>query len=275
MWGPCEGQDRPQCLPCACQVARGTTRLVAESYDALARHFDAWQQAFGGPYDDLILPRVLAALARHATPVRRVADLGFGTGDLVVALAQAGYQMVGVDRSPEMLAVARAKVLAASLSPAPVLEQQDLRALCLEPAVDAAVCVYTVMNQLTGDDDLARALGAIHDALVPRGLFVFELNLPEAYVRYWSGTETVTLKHAVVTRQHHRIAGTPCLEAHVTIRQADGTVTHDHVRQRLYLDGEVEAALRAAGFTIAGVERYDPFAGGGPPTKALWSVARS
>jgi SAM-dependent methyltransferase len=248
---------------------------VADSYDALARHFDAWQQAFGGPYDDLILPRVLAALARHAPRVRRVADLGFGTGDLVLALARAGYEVVGVDRSPAMLAIAHAKVIAASLSPTPVLEQQDLRTLRLEQAVDAAVCVYTVMNQLTGDDDLPHALAAVHAALVPGGLFLFELNLSEAYARYWSGTETVTLQDAVVTREHRRIAGTPCIEAHVTIRQADGAVTHDHIRQRPYLDGEVEAALHTAGFAIAGVERYDPFSGGGPPTKALWSVARS
>src|SRR5262249_12527750 len=88
---PCEGQGRPRCAHWACTGARDTTGLVAESYDALARHFAAWQQAFGGPYDDLILPRVLAGLARHAGPVRRVADLGFGTGDLVVALARAGY----------------------------------------------------------------------------------------------------------------------------------------------------------------------------------------
>jgi hypothetical protein len=174
-----------------------------------------------------------------------------------------------------MLAIAQAKVRSASLSPAPVLVQQDLRTLRLEQAVDAAVCVYTVMNQLTGDDDLARALAAVHDALTPGGLFLFELNLSEAYARYWSGTETVTLQAAVVTREHRRIAGTPCLEARVTIRQPDGTVTEDHIRQRPYLDGEVEAALRTADFVIGGVERYDPFSGGGPPTKALWSVARS
>src|SRR5262245_58319254 len=68
-----------------------TTFRVPQPYDAFAPHFDAWQRAFGGAYDDLILPRVLAALARHPRPVCRVVDLGIGTGDLVVALARAGY----------------------------------------------------------------------------------------------------------------------------------------------------------------------------------------
>jgi SAM-dependent methyltransferase len=248
---------------------------VPESYDVFAPHFDAWQQAFGGPYDDLVLPRLLVALARHPLPVRRVADLGIGTGDLLFALAHAGYAVVGVDRSPAMLAVAGAKLTAAALSPAPVLVQQDLRTLHLDAPVDAAICVYTVINQLTGDGDLSRALSAVRGALVPGGLFVFELNLPAAYERYWSGVETVTLPGAVVTRAHHRVAGSPCLEAEVTIRRTDGTVVRDRIRQRPYADDEVEAALRAAGFTPGGVERYDPFSGGRPPTKALWSVARS
>jgi SAM-dependent methyltransferase len=248
---------------------------VAESYGAFARHFDAWQEAFGGPYDDLILPRVLAALARHAPSGRRVADLGTGTGDLVVALARAGYAVVGVDRSPAMLAIARAKVDAAALpSPAPVLVRQDLRALALAAPVDAAVCVYTVMNQLTEDGDLVRALASVHGALEPGGLFLFELNLPEAYARLWTGTETVTLPGAVVTREHRRVAGTPCLEADVTIRRADGAVARDRIRQRPYGDPEVAEALRRTGFTLAGVERYDPFAGSGVPTKALWSCTK-
>jgi len=103
--------------------------------DHFAPHFDAWQRAFGGAYDDLILPRLLHALARHTQRVWRVVDLGIGTGDLVVALARAGYAVVGVDRSPAMLEVARAKI--AALQPPPLLLQQDLRALRLDAASDA------------------------------------------------------------------------------------------------------------------------------------------
>src|SRR5262245_66350857 len=80
---------------------------VAEAYDRFAPHFDAWQRAFGGAYDALVLPRVLAALARHQQPIRRVVDLGIGTGDLVIALARAGYEVTGVDRPQPTLDQAR------------------------------------------------------------------------------------------------------------------------------------------------------------------------
>ena len=254
------------------RVGRAIEDDVSESYDRFAPHFDAWQRALGGAYDDLILPRLRDALARHARPVHRVVDLGIGTGDLVLALARAGYAVIGVDRSGPMLEVARAKVATAALDPPPVLVRQDLRALRLDAEVDAAICVYTVINQLTGDGDLAQAMSAIHDALAPGGLFLFELNLPDAYEQHWRGIESITLPDAVVTREHRRTAA--IVEARVTIRRADGTTVRDRIAQRRYADAEVEAALAAAGFAAADVEWFNPFDPAGPPVKALWAVQR-
>ncbi len=245
---------------------------MPESYDQFAPHFDAWQRAFGGAYDDLILPRLLAAIGRHPSPVRRVADLGIGTGDLVLALARAGYEVVGVDRSEAMLAVAAEKIGRAGLARPPVLLRQDLRALRLDAPADAILCVYTVMNQLTDDGDLARALTAVHDALVPGGLLLFELNLPEAYARHWSGVETMTLPDAVVRREHRRTGA--LVEALVTIDRADGSTLRDHIAQRPYDDETVAAALAAAGFEVAGVERFNPFEPAAVPLKALWTARR-
>src|SRR5947209_19234510 len=45
--------------------------------------------------------------------VHRVLDLGCGTGNHAVPLAERGYQVVGVDRSEDMLARARARGSAA------------------------------------------------------------------------------------------------------------------------------------------------------------------
>jgi SAM-dependent methyltransferase len=253
--------------------ARAMTAVVPVAYDRFAPHFDAWQRAFGGAYDDLVMPRLLAALRRHPRPIRRVADLGIGTGDLVVALAREGHAVIGVDRSPAMLDVARAKIAAAGLAVAPVLVQQDLRSLHLDAPVEAAICVYTVMNQLTGEGDLARAMAAVHDALVPGGLFLFELNLPEAYERYWSGTESTALPDAVVVREHRRSAG--IVEALVRIDHVDGTTVRDRIAQRPYGDAEIEDALATAGLDLVAVQRFNPFEPGAVPVKALWSAQRA
>lgn len=243
------------------------------SYDQFAPYFDAWQRAFGSPYDDLILPRIVAALNEHAAWARRVADLGVGTGGLATALAARGYEVTGVDRSAPMLAVARTKAEAAGLTAPPLLLLQDLRNLSLDAPVDAAVCVYTVVNQLTGDGDLDRALAAVHRALVPGGLFLFELNLPASYDRYWSGTETVHADGAVVTRTHRRAPGSAIIEALVTIRHGTDEF-HDRIAQRPYGDAEVAAALVRTGFTRLACDAFNPFESVAAPMKALWIVRR-
>lgn len=249
---------------------------MAISYDAFAPHFDAWQRSFGRAYDELILPRVLDALARHAPAARRVTDLGIGTGDLAIALAARGYEVAGVDRAPAMLAVAREKAARAGVSLGLVL--QDFRDLRLETPADVALCVYTVMNQLTEDGDLGRALAAVHRHLVPRGLFVFELNLAASYERLWSGEDSVDVGEAVIVRTHRRRAGSPVIEADISIRRRScggWDEVRDHIAQRPFADDEMEAALAGAGFVLVGREAYDPFGAPGEPSKALWTCSRA
>jgi SAM-dependent methyltransferase len=244
-----------------------------ESYDAFAPYFDAWQRAFGGVYDDLILGRVVAALREHAPGARKVVDLGIGTGDMVIALARGGYRVVGVDRSEPMLAVAREKAAAASLAEPPEFLRQDLRDLVLDAPVDAAVCVYTVVNQLVADGDLLRALLAVHATLVAGGVFVFEVNLPASYARYWSGTERVTAGDAVITREHRQDPGATVIEARVTIRRG-AEVVHDTIAQRPYSDAELDAALHSTGFARVACEAFNPFDADAEPIKALWVARR-
>lgn len=59
-------------------------------------------------WQELLLPLL-------GDPPRRVADLGCGTGSLTLLLTQAGHRVHGVDFSPQMLAVARAKAEAMHL----------------------------------------------------------------------------------------------------------------------------------------------------------------
>src|SRR5262249_46805606 len=130
---------------------------------------------------------------------------------------------------------------------------------------------------LTGDGDLARAMRAVRGGLVPGGLFLFELNLPASYARYWSGEEAVDVGDAVIVRTHQRRTQPPVIEATASIRRRtcggfDEVI--DHIAQRPYEDAEVDAALAAAGFVVLERDRFDPFDAGGEPTKALWSCRR-
>ncbi len=87
-------------------------------------------------------------------PNRRVLDLGCGTGEHVRALAELGFEAVGVDRSPSMLAQARAGGESAGVT----FVEADLRDLegRLEPGFGGAVCLGNVLPHLREEADLER-----------------------------------------------------------------------------------------------------------------------
>ena len=111
----------------------------------------------------------------HGTAPKTVLDLACGTGSLTQILAKKGYDMIGLDISAEMLAIARQK-------DADILFlQQDMRQFELYGTVDAIVCVCDGINYLTDPADLARVFALVRNYLNPGGLFVFDINTRHKY----------------------------------------------------------------------------------------------
>jgi ubiquinone/menaquinone biosynthesis C-methylase UbiE len=110
--------------------------------------------------------------------VHTILDLGCGTGNHAVVLAQRGYQVTGVDRSPEMLARAREKVsldpLCRSTNP-PTFYQGDVRQLELGQQFDAVLMMFAVLGYQLTNDDVSAALRTVRRHLKPEGLFVCDV----------------------------------------------------------------------------------------------------
>jgi SAM-dependent methyltransferase len=112
---------------------------------------------------------------------RTVLDLGCGTGRHASLLARMGYELTGVDRSHEMLAVARAQPSAAEPggdSPrprvSPVFVQGDIRAVRLGKTFDVVISLFHVMSYQTKNEDLRAAFDTAREHLNPGGLFIFD-----------------------------------------------------------------------------------------------------
>lgn len=99
-------------------------------------------------------------------------DLGCGTGNHDLPLAARGYEVTGLDLSPDQLSIARRKARAASLSVRFV--RGDMRAFRLGRTFDAAVCMFGAFGYLMRSRDAASCLRSVKDHLRPGGVFVFE-----------------------------------------------------------------------------------------------------
>ena len=110
-------------------------------------------------------------------PRRVILDLACGTGSSTFPWAERGYEVFGVDISPEMLALAGQKARASDLKVE--FYRQDMRNLRLPFQSDVIVLYQDGLNYLLAYDDLKKALQSIRAALRPGGYFIFNLNLVE------------------------------------------------------------------------------------------------
>jgi SAM-dependent methyltransferase len=130
---------------------------------------------FGG-FATGLAPGILRLLRRAGIVGGLVIDLGCGSGIWARALADAGYDALGVDISAAMLALARRRAPAARFVRASLLR--------FEPPPCAAVtslgeCVNYLFDESAGGlDALGRLFRRVHDALRPGGVFVCEMAQP-------------------------------------------------------------------------------------------------
>ena len=137
-------------------------------YKALAGYYDELTGDVDyGSYADFY-ERVFSLYCVHP---ETVIDLACGTGSMTLELAKRGYDLIAVDRSPEMLSQAMEKI--GHCDPRPLLVCQDLEDLDLYGTSDAAVCTLDGMNYISGEK-LHAVFDRIRLFLNPGGLLIFD-----------------------------------------------------------------------------------------------------
>lgn len=125
---------------------------------------------------DRLACEVQRCLEAHGVPEGIVADLGCGTGELTLRLSRAGYDMIAVDASPDMLSILREK-LEGEERGEPLLLSQSLESLDLFGTIRAAVATFDTFNHLPLAD-LKAALGRVSLFTEAQGVLVFDVNTP-------------------------------------------------------------------------------------------------
>ena len=184
-----------------------------------------------------------------------VLDLCCGTGRMTLELAARGYDMTGVDYSPEMLDVARAE--AEKLGADVLWLCQDMREFELYGTVDMAVCCLDSVNHLTKPSDLKKCFALVHNYLVPDGLFIFDINGKEKFESvYAQNSYVMEDEGSMCVWQNFYDDKSKLCDFYITLfkEKADGAYErYDEVQtERMYKIADIKKYLRAANMEFIG-----------------------
>lgn len=135
------------------EAVRADRTEAAERY--FSAHADEWDAIRSLHVPESRVEAAMAELLDDA-PIGRLVDLGTGTGRMLELFGTRASRAIGVDRSPEMLRLARAKL--AQSVPSAELRQGDLAALPLAEAIADTIILHQVLHFL------AQPAGAIAEA---------------------------------------------------------------------------------------------------------------
>lgn len=207
---------------------------------------------------------------------RVVLELACGTGSLTRLLAQAGYEMIAADISPEMLSVAREKC--ADVPCPPIFLCQDMRELDLYGDIDAAVCCLDSVNYLTGLRDLKKAFRRVALFLRPGGLFLFDVKTPLAFREMGGLSSVQQAGEAFCAWQYGYDAKSGSAQHQVDIFLPDGQGRYlrstEFHEQRAYSRLQLEQALVQAGLTPVAVCASPEGGKAGPNARRLYFAAQ-
>ncbi|WP_170179348.1 class I SAM-dependent methyltransferase [Solirubrobacter pauli] len=218
-------------------------------HEGLAARF--WQAA-----GEAMLDADFAVVAALLPPSGSVLDVPCGDGRLSRRLAEAGYDVTGIDIAPGALALA---------PPGLRLQQGDLRALPDIGPVDAALSWGNSFGYLA-PKDTARSLAGLRRVVKPGGTLILE-----------SGAVAESmLARGVSGRSEHGFGGITMRSARTYRPQesrlevesefeADGVVEHGRAAYYVHTTGEVVRMLHAAGFADVELRGDDgPYEVGAP-----------
>jgi SAM-dependent methyltransferase len=181
-----------------------------------------------------------------------VMDLGCGTGSLTFEMAGMGYDMTGVDSSPEMLNEAFLKK-----GPSILWVNQDLTELDLFGTYDVAVSLLDCVNHIADKEDVLRYFKLVHNFLEPRGLFIFDANTKYKFEHVLASNVFYSVEDDFAYIWENSYDSTTGLcEMDITVFEKRGGLygrIDGTNEERCYEAGDIASMLENAGFEVMAV----------------------
>jgi SAM-dependent methyltransferase len=211
---------------------------IAPVYDYLLRHVDyhEWYEY------------IRSVMRRHCGAARNILELGCGTGRFGSKFSNDGYTIFGIDKSLDMLRVARTRAFL------------NFRILCsditnfrLAKKMDFIFSVHDTMNYLLDYADILNMFRCVREVMHGESVFMFDITTEHNIYENFDGkTSQYQLRNSTVEWSNRYDAGRKTILSTLRIHRNGRTSVEEHV-QRIYTAEEMLALLEEGGLAQLGV----------------------
>ncbi|MDZ4805735.1 MAG: class I SAM-dependent methyltransferase [Candidatus Eisenbacteria bacterium] len=270
------------------RTIRPPDRSVEPAYSRLAPHYDRVFGSYARELNGWLIPWI----RRQDPRPDSVADLACGTGTTALALARVIPRVLAIDLRPEFTAIVRARAGKRAATRHIRTLVADMRTFRLDQPVQLLTCFFDALNHLPRPTNLLRTFRAVHRALEPGGMFLFDINTPWALKRswpemkaLWKGKGWFAVARGRYVEGGQSAAGVRTSRGHgefdIHWFERDRTGTYrprvERFREIAWTKTEIRAALKSAGFV--GIRTVDepalaPFVGESGRDRTFWVARR-
>lgn len=216
-------------------------------------------------------------LAEHGITGGILLDLACGTGTLSIEMAKKGFEVIGVDASPDMLSVAMNNAYESGQNV--LFLCQQMQQLDLYGTINAAICTLDSINHLTDPEDVQSTFDKVSLFTEAGGIFIFDINTVYKHREILAdNTFVYDLDEVYCVWQNTLDTDTDTVQIDLDIFEEleDGAYerTQESFCERAYPTDEIKAMLAKAGFETLAV--YDELTGNKPKedSERLFVIAR-
>lgn len=240
---------------------------LAQVYDQLMDHID--YQSVTDFY--------LKAARKFGWQGKNILDLACGTGNITLQLLQQGFEVLGLDFSEQMLAIADAKIYQAGFIPHLIC--QNMKNIKIPSQVDLVLCSFDSINYLVKKEEVQQVFNQVFKQLTKEGFFLFDVN-SEYKFKEVLGRETFTLVEdniCYIWQNSFSEKSNLCqILLDIFILKPGGLyerIQEEH-QQRYYSPEQLTNMLEIAGFQVLAIYGDQTFRKPDETTKRLFFIAR-
>jgi SAM-dependent methyltransferase len=215
-------------------------------YQTIAKYYDllGWAE-----FHDVAWPRLQPLLDEHNC--QSYLDLACGTGTLAFTVAKTGREVVGIDISAQMLAVAENSLRRFTVNPKPLFLKRDMTHFNLSRTFDAVGCFFDAANHVLDEERFAGICNSAFRHLRPGGFFMFDVNTPVGMHKWDAVLFSKKGEHALIMKGKYN-RSTRLAEVMISGFVMLGPGKRDEFREtffeRAYRHTDIIRFLRRAGF---------------------------